>query len=163
MGTRYRGGVSWRGWSPGAATRWALAVVLVLGVLGMHALLGPPAVTGSGVAAPPGMTTSGMTVPVDVAHDVGGGTALAEQSALQGGGSGPSEGHGPAGGHSMLTTCLAVLGALAGVVLVATALVRRPNLLDRPAGARSAGFRSWMGRPPPWTVLSLHQLSLLRV
>jgi hypothetical protein len=142
----------------GVAARWALAVALVVGVLGMHALMGPPVLAASGDAASAGMTTSTGT-----AREVPGGTTDAGRPALRGDGSSPTNEHSPAGGHSMLTTCLAVLSSLAAAVLLVSALARRPARVDRPAGARSVGHLSCLGRPPPWTVPSLHQLSLLRV
>ncbi len=137
-------------------------VVVVLGVLGMHALLGAPAAPGPGVPAASEMTASEMTASVSVGQDHAADTTRAEPAALHRACSGRTGGHVPAGGHSMLSTCLARLGALTGGVLVAVPACR-PTLVDRPAGVRSVGSRSWMGPPPPWTVLSLHQLSLLRV
>ena len=138
--------------------RWALAVALVLGVLGMHALMGPPAAAGHAGSAVAQDSTSMLG-----AHGSAGGAADAGMNAAHSGGAAPMGGHSPAGGHSMLTMCLAVLGALATVVVLVAALTRRPAPPARPAGARVVGALSWWGRPPPWTVPSLHQLSLLRV
>ena len=90
--------------------------------------------------------------------------AHADQPATPGDGATPLGGHLPAGGHSTLTMCLAVLGSLAALVLlVASALARRPAVVDPPDGVHPVGVRFSLGRPPPWTVPSLHQLSLLRV
>lgn len=140
--------------------RWVLAVVLVLGVLGMHALMGPPAAPG---ATSGSVVHDSMWMSLPGAQGSAGGAAHAEKPAAYGDGAAPMGGHSPAGGHSMLTMCLAVLGALATVVMLAAALTRRPGRTGRSVGARVVGALSWWGRPPPWTVPSLHQLSLLRV
>ncbi len=144
-----------------AAVRWALAVALILGVLGMHTLVGPPAAAGDTGTA----STAEVPGPVSVAvaHGGVGGAARADQPATLGGGSAPVGGHSPADGHSMLTVCLAVLGAFTFLALFAAALTRRPALLDPPAASPRVPARVSLGRPPPWTVRSLHQLSLLRV
>ena len=142
-----------------AVARWALAVALILGVLGMHTLMGPPAAAGATGDA----TTTDVSMSTAAAPGVVGGTAHADQPATPGDGATPLGGHSPAGGHSTLTMCLAVLGSLAALVLlVASALARRPAVVDPPDGVHPVGVRFSLGRPPPWTVPSLHQLSLLR-
>jgi hypothetical protein len=135
-------------------------VVLVLGVLGMHALMGPPAAAGHAGSA---VTQDSMSMVMSGAQGSAGGAAPAGKPAAYGDGAAPMGGHSPAGGHSMLTMCLAVLGALATVVMLAAALTRRPGRTGRSAGARVVGALSWWGPPPPWTAPSLHQLCLLRV
>jgi hypothetical protein len=140
--------------------RWVLAVVLVLGVLGMHALMGPPAAAGHAGSA---VTQDSMSMVMSGAPGSVSGAAPAEKSAAYGDGAAPMGGHTPAEGHSMLTMCLAVLGALANVVMLAAVLTRRPGRTGRSAGARVVGALSWWGPPPPWTAPSLHQLCLLRV
>ena len=140
--------------------RWVLAVVLVLGVLGMHALMGPPAATGHTGGA---VVQDSKSMSMSGAQGAAGGAARAEMPAAPDGGATPMGGHSPAGGHSMLTMCLAVLGALTTVVLLVVALTRRPVRTGRPVGKRLTGALAWWGRPPPWTVPSLHQLSLLQV
>jgi hypothetical protein len=158
-GARYRGVVTTIGPMRSLAARWVLAVVVVLGVLGMHALMGPPAAAG---AAGPADGSMSMSVPGS--HGVGSGSADVVQPATADGGSTPTGGHSPAGGHSMLTMCLAVIGSLAVLVLlVAAAMARRPARDDPAADVRPFVVRFSLGRPPPWTVPSLHQLSLLRV
>lgn len=127
---------------PSSATaRWALAVALVLGVLGMHALVGPATETHAADHGAMVMGTSAQT------HDT---STPADHSRA------------PAGGHSMLMTCLAVLGALAALTLLVAQAVRWPDAADTPRRPRSA-LHPVLGRSPPWTVPSLHQLSLLRV
>ncbi len=68
---------------------------------------------------------------------------------------------GGCGTHSMLHLCLAILGgALAAVALLALA-IRGPSSVPRML-LLPRGYAAW-GRAPPWTVLSLSQLSVLRV
>lgn len=153
-----------------AAARWVLAVLLVLGVLGMHALMGPTATT-------PGAGTTDASTSMAVAVDNGGASGVAHAGQrvtptgntalatyVSPGDTSPVGGHAPAGGHSMLTMCLAVLGSLSALVLlIAAVLARHRVLAESPAGWRHGTARFLLGQPPPWTVPSLHQLSLLRV
>jgi len=68
---------------------------------------------------------------------------------------------GGCGTHSMLHLCLAILGsALAAVALLALA-IRGPRSVPRMLRL-PRGYAAW-GRAPPWTVVSLSQLSVLRV
>lgn len=134
--------VSASGASRGAVARWLPGITLVLGVLGMHAVTGPH--TGVPTDATISMPMS-MATPTDTAA------------------SGPAdEVHAPAGGHSMLSTCLAVLGSMAALVLLAALGARWPAPYAGPSSQWLSAV-SRAGREPPWTVLSLHQLSLLRV
>jgi len=107
------------------------------------------------------LTACGLTGVQLVTSDAHAGLVVAIGA---GDGETPLGGHSPAGGHSTFTMCLAVLGSLAALVLlVASALARRPAVVDPPDGVHPVGARFSLGRPPPWTVPSLHQLSLLRV
>jgi hypothetical protein len=132
---------------------------MVLGVLGMHAVVGPPAAAGTD-----GSTSMSLSMSVPGSDGAVGGSADAVQPATRDGGSTPTGGHSPAGGHSMLTMCLAVLGSSAALVLVvAAAMAGRTAQDNTSADGHPTGVRFSLGRPPPWTVLSPNQLSLLRV
>ena len=131
-----------RGATRSAVARWVLGIVLVVGVLGMHAVTGPH--TSVPTEATISMPMS-MAAPADTAA-----SAPAD------------EGHAPAGGHSMLSMCLAVLGSMAALVLLIALGTPWPASYAAP-GSQSLRAVSRAGREPPWTVLSLHQLSLLRV
>ena len=134
--------VSASGVTRSAVARWVLGIALVVGVLGMHAVTGPH------TSLP---TDATISMPMSMAAPTG--TAA----------SGPAdEGHAPAGGHSMLSMCLAVLGSLAALVLLAALRARWPASYAAPTSQPLPAV-SRAGRAPPWTVLSLHQLSLLRV
>lgn len=144
---------------PGArrrvVARWVLAVALALGVLGMHALVGPTAPVDGSPTSTAG-ASMGMGMPVAAP------SAVPAEVAPSTGGPGPVGDPVPAGGHSMLMSCLAVLGAVAAVLLlVATSAVRWP--LEVPVRTWGRRTVTGLGRPPPWAVPSLHQLSLLQV
>lgn len=153
---------------PGAA-RWLLAAVTLLAVLSMHSLMGP-----GGAAGHPGGTAAH-----GAAHPAAGAPTYAEVSSParhvlgadlslpdgDGCGGGPCRDHGdhgpPSGGHTLAHLCLAVLaGAVAALEVWALS----------PGGGLSAVLRERLvpvGRGswpvPPWTHLSLAQLSVLRV
>lgn len=134
--------VSASGVTRNAVARWVLGIALVVGVLGMHAVTGPP------TSAPADGTVS---MPMSMATQTDTGAP------------GPADkGHAPTGGHSMLSMCLAVLGSLIVFVLLVALGARWPGPDAAPTGPRRSTI-SRAGREPPWTVLSLHQLSLLRV
>ena len=134
--------VSASGATRSAVARWVLGIVLVVGVLGMHAVTGPPTSAPADAMISMPMSTA---APTDIAA------------------SGPAdEGHAPTGGHSMLNMCLAVLGSLVALVLLA-ALGARWSASSAALTSQRLPAVSRAGRAPPWTVLSLHQLSLLRV
>lgn len=146
---------------PSYLARWALAVALILGVLGMHALMGPPTMgtemgfgTGSTVVEHPASTVTALHVVAAAPR--------AEQVANPEDAVPPMDGRSPAGGHSMLTGCLAVLGSLAASALLAAALSSRATGIGWGTAARVVGVLSRRA-PPPWTTPSLHQLSLLQV
>lgn len=155
-----------------AAARWLLAVVTLLAVLGMHALMGPGVTAAhlggtaahgtihlaAGATAVAGPSSSTQHVPAAVPSMAGDAGCSAGHCREHGGHSD----HGPlGGGHTLAHLCLAILaGAVA--VLGGLALSRDDGLLWV-IGKRlvAAGRGTW--RAPPWTQLSLAQLSVLRV
>lgn len=129
---------------------WSMAVVIILGVLGMHALTAPgqSATTGGGGSASVMSHDTAAPTPADQCPSCGS----------------PVDDHQtPAGGHSMLTLCLAVLGGLTSLLLLVAVLLRWSDPVAAAAAPRRRGLARSAARPPPWTVPSLHQLSLLRV
>ena len=143
-----------------AVARWVLAVALALGVLGMHALVGPTAPADGSPTSTAG-ASMGMGMGMGMGMPAAAPSAVPADVAPSTGGPGPAGDPVPAGGHSMLMSCLAVLGAAAVLLLVATSAVRWP--LEAPVRTWRRRTVRGLGRPPPWAVPSLHQLSLLRV
>ena len=159
-------GVTWSGLAGSGlagAARWAAVVLLATGVVVMHALLGPgPAAHAT--AQTSSATAAVASAPADAPKISG------QQSGQQ---SGQVSGHdcvhcqGADHATSLGHLCLAVAGGLllAGVAAWARRRHRLPALdLDvRLVGrARRLPARVVLG-VPPWTHLSLAQLSLLRV
>lgn len=142
------------GQATASAARWALGLLVVLSVLGMHSLLGaPPA-----AEAHPDPVGAVQAVAVEV-HPGAAPSAGAETE--PGACSGRCGGHGGPDLHSLAHLCLAVLVGVVGL-LVARLLVRA-----HPGPARSPARRLSNAHPdrrvPPWTQPTLAQLSVLRV
>ncbi|MEU2087530.1 hypothetical protein [Nocardia beijingensis] len=69
------------------------------------------------------------------------------------------------GGHSALHGCVFILVAsIASIASAALVLLSR-LAVDRPGGgaARPRHWRARRERPPPWTVLTLAELAILRI
>ncbi|MGW6426466.1 DUF6153 family protein [Nocardia sp. NPDC055053] len=94
----------------------------------------------------------------DAATDIAQGTAPADDKHATGSGCGAAG----CGEHAAVHSCVFVLAALA----VALTLVLLYRLTGDTAATGNAATRPWRGRrerPPPWTVLSLSQLAILRI
>ncbi len=148
-----------------AALDWVLVAVTLFSLLGMHSLT-EHGVTGAhpdggGTHHPSVEAAGGPTVLARVAIEV---QVLpsARTAPCSGGACHGSDGHQPGGaGHTVAHLCLAVLaGAVALFVTVALGRSDTASTLIRERLA-AAGRMTW--RAPPWTRLSLAQLSVLRV
>ncbi|WP_063051194.1 hypothetical protein [Nocardia arthritidis] len=64
------------------------------------------------------------------------------------------------GSHSALHNCVFILTGL--IALAALVLLYR-MAVDRPGGAAARHWRARRERPPPWTVLTLAELAILRI
>lgn len=100
--------------SPGPLLRLLVPVLLVLGLVGMHGLVGGPEAAGHGAPATAAFTS---------AHGVGAGAGGAEDAGHVGhaghvGNVDPSGGTAPDGHVHLLELCLAVLGGLLAVVIL---------------------------------------------
>lgn len=144
----------------GGRRRMLLVLTLVLGVLGMHALVlvgSSIAATGSHPSGPALVVATSNAVQLMTGHDVAG------SAATEAGHSDRSGGHGstPSLLHHAMHLCLAILAALLVVGAVALVLWRTlsPDRGDVPVGAR-------VRRPPrrltPPTSVRLAQLGVLR-
>lgn len=155
--------------APGIA--WALMVlVLIAGIVAMHsAVFGTAHASAGGaehaagthaVDAPTGSETHPAALPahVDVMPVAMPNTTAPAEDPHAGSGCGSAG----CDEHAAVHSCVFVLVALAA----AMALVLLYRLTDDLAAIVAAAARPWRGRrerPPPWTVLSLAQLAILRI
>ncbi|GAB2917803.1 hypothetical protein GCM10027047_14400 [Rhodococcus aerolatus] len=135
-----------------AVARWALAVATVLAVIGMHALMGPASAVASTSHVSPTHATVAAHSPQHAPIE------SAPEASTSDAGEGHGGGHQPS--HTLAHLCLAVLAGVVVALLVALTLAAFTSTSAvRVPWREGAGA----GRAPPWTQLSLAQLSVLRV
>ncbi|MBF6330806.1 DUF6153 family protein [Nocardia transvalensis] len=156
---RRTGGVGWARRVPScsSAVRALNLFVLVAGVLIMHAAVfgGTHHATAAEPGALPGAAAHHMSAP----HDAMAG-APADHTAVRASSGTDCDGCGD--GHAGMHPCVFVFSALALMLgLIALAWVGTNR--DRPHGPAARSRLSHRARPPPWTVLSLAELAILRI
>lgn len=144
--------------------RMLLVLALIVGVLGMHALVVLPSAAGHRMPSPvvtaPAVADNGAVHIATAVHD---GTAPAAAAGVQlvSDHPGPGGGHGSSPSHHVLHLCLAILAALVVLGMAALALwpLQRPDRHEVAIGALTG--RAPRRRPPP-TSVRLAQLCVLR-